>query len=169
MLFSAFASLLVPLFDWLCKNARVDTPQSLNSNPLKFELRHLHATAANDAARIIFSDVMPQNLVSSDTSGSTKPTYNIPTRRITTYKPTSFHEHERACSKNLRFGQSEALDWDIEEIPGPDVEKRETLLELAKMTNNAYLEPDEPGWYDIGSWNSVGLPNACIVSLLTAV
>ena len=165
MLFSAPASLLVPVFELLFRNARVgvDTPQSLNSNPLKFELRHLHATAANDSAHIIFSDLSPQKLASSKirssyTSGSSKSTYNIPTRRIATYKPTSSHERGQR-PRNLGSGQSEALEWDIEEIPGPDVEKRETLLELAKMTNNAYLEPEETGWYDIGSWNSVRLSN----------
>jgi hypothetical protein len=39
---------------------------------------------------------------------------------------------------------------------GPDVESRATLLELAKMTNNAYVEPDDPAWYDLGAnWNDV--------------
>ena len=36
------------------------------------------------------------------------------------------------------------------------MESRETLLELAKMTNNAYVEPSDPAWYDLGTgWNSV--------------
>jgi len=48
------------------------------------------------------------------------------------------------------------LDWLEDEIIGPDVEKRETLLELAKMTNNAYVEPEDPAWYELGSeWNVV--------------
>jgi len=168
MLFSTPASLLVPVFELLFRNApvAVDTPRSLNSNPLKFELRHLHATAANDSAHVIFSDITPQKLSSkirsSGTSGCIRPTYNIPTRRVTTYKPTSFHDRR---SRNPRFGQSEAFEWDIEEIPGPDVEKRETLLELAKMTNNAYLEPEETGWYDIGSWNSVRFPSMYVFLL----
>jgi lipase ATG15 len=46
--------------------------------------------------------------------------------------------------------------WEEDEIVGPDVESRETLLLLAKMTNNAYLEPGEAGWYDLGDgWNAV--------------
>ncbi|EKM58524.1 uncharacterized protein PHACADRAFT_53577, partial [Phanerochaete carnosa HHB-10118-sp] len=45
-------------------------------------------------------------------------------------------------------------DWDEDEIEGPDVESRKTLLNLAKMTNNAYLEPGEAEWYDLGGdWN----------------
>ncbi len=56
----------------------------------------------------------------------------------------------------MRFGESVALGWEEDEVVGPDVEKRDTLLELAKMTNNAYLEPGEAGWYDLGGeWNVV--------------
>jgi len=58
----------------------------------------------------------------------------------------------------MRFGQTELLDWVEDETIAPEVEHRESLLELAKMTNNAYVEPDDPAWYDIGSWNSVRPP-----------
>ena len=38
----------------------------------------------------------------------------------------------------------------------PDVTSRETLLMLAKMTSNAYIYPEETGWYDLdGEWNVV--------------
>jgi len=54
-------------------------------------------------------------------------------------------------------GQSAALDWDEDEIPGPDVSKRETLLLLAKMTSNAYVEPNTDGWYNLtDGWGAVG-------------
>ena len=50
------------------------------------------------------------------------------------------------------------MDWKEDEIIGPNVESRETLLELAKMTNNAYLEPDDAGWYSLNeTWNVVRL------------
>ena len=56
----------------------------------------------------------------------------------------------------MRHAESQALQWDEEEIVGPDVESRETLLELAKMTNNAYVEPEDPYWYDLeGKWSEV--------------
>ena len=59
----------------------------------------------------------------------------------------------------MRFQESEAIDWDEIEVEGPDVEDRETLLLLAKMTNNAYLMPDEQGWYPLGDhWNVVSGP-----------
>lgn len=42
-------------------------------------------------------------------------------------------------------------------MEGPDVESREVLLVLAKMTSNAYYDgPDEQGWYDLGgNWTAV--------------
>jgi lipase ATG15 len=54
----------------------------------------------------------------------------------------------------MNFGQSAVLDWVEDDTIAPDVENRVSLLELAKMTNNAYVEPDDPAWYDI-SWNIV--------------
>lgn len=67
----------------------------------------------------------------------------------------------------MRFGQSEPLQWDEEEISSPDVDSRETLLELAKMTNNAYVQPDDPEWYELGGgWNSVR--HGCFISITMA-
>lgn len=50
----------------------------------------------------------------------------------------------------------ETLDWEEDEIVVPDATSREALLELAKMTNNAYLEPGDDGWYNLtDNWNKV--------------
>ena len=58
----------------------------------------------------------------------------------------------------MKFGQSTLFDWDEGEIVGPDTESRETLLLLAKMTSNAYLQPDDKGWYSLGeNWTTVRL------------
>jgi lipase ATG15 len=56
--------------------------------------------------------------------------------------------------RSIQHAQTLDLPWDEDEIIGPDVESRETLLELAKMTNNAYVEPGDPAWYDLeGNWS----------------
>jgi len=92
----------------------------------------------------------------SDTSGSTKATYSLQTSLIKTHKPSSFASFSNARLRSLQFGENEWVDWEEDEIMGPNVESRETLLELAKMTNNAYLEPNETGWYELnGTWNIV--------------
>lgn len=57
----------------------------------------------------------------------------------------------------MHHGQSEILEWDEDEVPGPDVEDRETLLELAKMTSNSYIQSGEVGWYNMSDeWRNVG-------------
>jgi putative lipase involved disintegration of autophagic bodies len=53
-------------------------------------------------------------------------------------------------------GQSAMLDWEEDEVHGPDVTRRETLLLLAKMTSNTYFKPDTNGWYNLtDEWNVV--------------
>jgi len=55
----------------------------------------------------------------------------------------------------MTLGQSGLLDWDVAEMQGPNPSNRETLLTLAKMTSNAYNEPSDKDWYDLGQdWNS---------------
>ena len=56
-------------------------------------------------------------------------------------------------------GQSTALDWEEDDVLGPDVTRRETLLLLAKMTNDAYFAPFASGWYNLtDEWNVVRGP-----------
>jgi lipase ATG15 len=56
----------------------------------------------------------------------------------------------------MKFGQSTNLLWEEEEIAAPDIESRDTLLTLAKMANNAYVEPGDPAWYELDSnWTVV--------------
>ncbi len=51
--------------------------------------------------------------------------------------------------------------WYEDEVDGPNVEYRETLLILVKMMYNAYAEPADPDWYDLGdNW-----PNVCFYSI----
>ncbi|KAG6857422.1 hypothetical protein H0H87_004784 [Tephrocybe sp. NHM501043] len=150
MLPATLTSLLVAFTNILSIN-RVDKP-SLPT--LQFQLRHLHAVS--DSAHVIFSDVQPRTLdAQSNNLGSSSEPYTIQTRQLPSFRPQSFEAFSNARIRSMRFGQSEQLQWDEEEILGPDVEKRDTLLQLAKMTNNAYLTPGEAGWYDLGGgWNT---------------
>ena len=158
MLLTPVASLLVPFLGWLSGNKRETPNQPSQPQTLQLELRHLHAVSAS-SAHVVFSDVTHQSLNSiylNDTSRSIKPSYSLSTRSTKTYKPSSFDAHSEARLRSLRFRENLWLDWLEDEIIGPDVEKRETLLELAKMTNNAYVEPEDPAWYELGSeWNVV--------------
>ncbi|KAG9009801.1 putative lipase atg15 [Tulasnella sp. JGI-2019a] len=117
--------------------------------PLTFHLRHLHAIS--NSSQIIFHDV-PSNSEAMSTR-------EIQARRAIVHRPSSSKSFHRARLRSMYYSESEILDWDEDEILGPDVTSRETLLELAKMTNNAYVERSDPAWYSLGDhWNNDTLP-----------
>ncbi|KAF8643257.1 hypothetical protein AX16_009143 [Volvariella volvacea WC 439] len=145
---------------------------------LQFELRHWHAVS--DKAQVVFADVPEGHagrwlgsvegneegendswifteragLVNQDRSNPqvlARPVHSIKARKIKTYKPPSWEVISSARALSMQEEQSAAIDWQEEEILAPDVESRDTLVELAKMTNNAYVEPTDPAWYDLGS------------------
>jgi lipase ATG15 len=151
MLPTALAALVVPLINLFTH--KTWQPVQEPCPTLLFELRHLHAVASN-SSRIIFTDVFPDKLQA--VQGYSNGSYPIRTRPITTHRPSSFAAFARARTRALRFGETEWLDWEEEEVLAPDVESREVLLHLAKMTNNAYVDPDDPAWYDLNEgWNTV--------------
>lgn len=123
-------------------------------SPLTFRLGHL--VVAN-SSRILFSDVSQESL-QSNIHGTEEP-YTLMTRMMKTHRPSSFTAHARARMKPFvqdDEGEVEELAWGEEEIVGPDVTHRESLLHLAKMTNNAYANDNGREWYDLGhNWNLV--------------
>lgn len=170
MLPLTLTSFLVPLLNlW---SHRHSVPQHQHqSNPLRFELRHLHAVSPN--AHVVFSDVSPAQLkaLGTDENASYTIQRTVP---LMTYRPPSFNALiDARKSKWDSLKQSAAIDWKEEVIVGPDVESRETLLVLAKMTNNAYLNPGEKGWYDLGeNWTTVSsclIPRLSLLSSLRVV
>ncbi|KAJ9109710.1 hypothetical protein QFC19_001940 [Naganishia cerealis] len=79
------------------------------------------------------------------------------TRRIPIMRPR--HLPSPSSLRNLTFSQrslflSSAPDWEEMEVEAPDVTDRETLLSLAMMSSNAYIEPDTPEWYPLDNWNA---------------
>lgn len=131
-----------------------------NNQGLKFQLRHIHATT--NTSRTIFHDV-------SSSSGSNSLAGAIDSLALSsplltsiqrTYKPPSNNAFKLARQQSIYERQSAALDWTEDDIPGPDITDRLTVLELAKMTNNAYVEDDTSGeWYELSSsWNVRPLP-----------
>lgn len=81
--------------------------------------------------------------------------YALDTKLMPTYRPPSFDILNNARYRSVKFGQSTPLDWDEGEVVGPNVESRETLLLLAKMTNNAYIQPEDKEWYPLGgNWTT---------------
>lgn len=56
----------------------------------------------------------------------------------------------------MHHGQNDAALWHPEEVLSPDVTDRETLLSLAKMSNNAYNAGPDAGWYNVDGYNTAG-------------
>jgi putative lipase involved disintegration of autophagic bodies len=141
MLSTALMALLV-LLDFFLD--RGQPPQRSHfQKSLRFELRHEHAVSHD--ARVVFSDVpSTASLVYGNESS-----YSIDAHYMTSYRPSSFSAYNDARIRSMRHAQSANLPWHETEILGPNVEKRETLLELAKMTNNAYITPDDSQWYEL--------------------
>ena len=127
-------------------------PPSPNS-VLNFHLRHFHV--ATSSAHVYFADA-PHDL--SRARGLASVPLSIATSPLRTTRPSSLHQFQAARHMSMR-GQSALLDWQEDEVPGPDVMRRETLLLLAKMTSNTYFEPHNRGWYNLtDEWNVVRLP-----------
>lgn len=110
--------------------------------PLSFQLRHEHAIT-NDS-RVIFSNAVPSFAADS---------YAVSTSNIQTHRPQSAKAFHSARLRSIRHDQSEHVLWDTTDVLGPNVEERETLLTLAKMTSNAYTSPTASDWYTSDGWN----------------
>lgn len=148
---------------------------------LSFEPRHMHAVSSS--GHVVFADLpsiraghMPSDLLSDPALGLA---YTIDTRRTRTHRPPSSAAVSQARARRRRppnplAAQSFPDDfvgwWEEDEVLGPDIERRETLLLLAKMANNAYLNPNDTLWYDLGDgWNAVRLSRATCIDHLPAV
>ncbi|KAF9778936.1 alpha/beta-hydrolase [Thelephora terrestris] len=119
---------------------------------LTFQLRHLHAIS--EGGHVLFSDVNHTSYRGNLTTYGSEE-YTLSTKLMPTYRPSSFGAFNDARYRSMKFIQSAILDWDEGETAGPDIESRESLLVLAKMTSNAYLQPDDKGWYTLGeNWTT---------------
>ncbi|KAF8842632.1 alpha/beta-hydrolase [Paxillus ammoniavirescens] len=132
-----------------------DTPQPHHqATPrISFQLRHHHAVT--NSSHVIFSDVRPSQLISHSLKAPADPhTYTVDTSHLVAYKPSSYSAFRSARLRSIQQGQNDGNLWEGVEVLGPDVTDRETLLALAKMSNNAYYAGKEAGWYDIDGFNT---------------
>ncbi|KIP10483.1 hypothetical protein PHLGIDRAFT_65614 [Phlebiopsis gigantea 11061_1 CR5-6] len=134
---------------WLNHNTS-QTGEQADASVLGFELRHIHAVSSE--AHVVWADVS-----ATDHFASHSP-YFVHTRSIPSSWPTSHDAFLRARALSRIHRQSAVLSWEEDETIGPDVGRRDTLLTLAKMTNNAYLQSNETGWYDLGEGWSTSYP-----------
>ncbi|KAH9939429.1 Alpha/Beta hydrolase protein, partial [Amylocystis lapponica] len=102
--------------------------------PRRFELRHEHGLSPS--SRVVFSDI-------ASSANLAQPEFSVKSSQLSVYRPSS---PSAFSSARFRGANGNA---------GPDVRDRESLLQLAKMTNNAYAVPGDKDWYDLGpDWNN---------------
>ncbi|KAJ7114155.1 Alpha/Beta hydrolase protein [Mycena crocata] len=120
------------------------SPESATPAPIRFQLRHEHAVA--HGSRSVFADIPPS---------FAEEHYQVPTTNIKTHRPSSASAYADARLLSMRHAQSPAFTWDGFDVAAPDVTKRETLLQLAKMTSNSYYgERGHKSWYPLDGWNA---------------
>ena len=150
MLPTSLLHLISYTLGWLNYGPSLASEQA-DASVLGFELRHIHAVSPE--ARVVWADVSRTDHFAPQTP------YYVHARSISSSRPASHDAFLRARTLSRVHRQSAALSWEEDQTSGPDVERRDTLLALAKMTNNAYLMPDEQGWYPLGDhWNVVSGP-----------
>lgn len=87
------------------------------------------------------------------------PSLTIKSIPTTIYRPRSLDALLHARSQSLRHAQDEEVEWDLVDVSGPDVQDRHTLVQLARMSGDAYALPGQKNWYDIDpAWNEVRNP-----------
>lgn len=137
------------------------------SSTLNFTLRHIHA---HKGAKVVFKDISPAHLYAIQaTQPEFETSFSLSPKIVSTYKARNQAQYFAARNENkqrawrrrrgelVEEGEVE-VDWDRWDVPGPDTSKRDTLQVLAKMTWNAYIQPDDGTWYDLGDeWGTVGL------------
>jgi hypothetical protein len=138
---------------------------------LHFEPRHHHAVSSG--GHVTFKDI---SSLTTDVQAEL-----AQSRKIRIQRPRSYPAFAEAYSRRLRTrphrpqeqsfpeDSPESGWWQEDEVPGPDVESRETVLVLAKMTSNAYLQSvNESGWYDLGkNWSIVRFSAQAVYCVLT--
>ncbi|KAJ7778596.1 Alpha/Beta hydrolase protein [Mycena maculata] len=135
--------LVLAAFLWTKGPADNATP---SPSPIRFQLRHEHAVL--NGSRSVFSDVPSSSSFLDDY-------YTVPTTSLTTHRPPSAAAYADARALSMQRAQSPVLAWDSVRVAGPDISKRETLLQLAKMTSNSYYgEPGHKSWYPLDGWNA---------------
>lgn len=128
--------------------------QHASAQSTRFKLRHAHGLVAN-SSQVVFSDY--ESTSTAQFTGDGSDGFEIPARSMTIARARS--QADFFAARSLGRAQYD-LSWEDTEVIGPDVSKRETLLMLANMTNNAYyIDRGRKGWYNLGpEWNTVRTP-----------
>ncbi|KAH6899248.1 Alpha/Beta hydrolase protein [Coprinopsis sp. MPI-PUGE-AT-0042] len=141
MLLNLPIALVGYITSYLSPSSLLPSADSDELAPLTFHLRHRHALT--NTSKVIFSDV-PESAFAPDSG------YRIPRRRMKVHKPSS-HANFMAA-RNAKFqgtANSSSVEWSEDEVPGPVLEDRHSLLQFAKMAFDTYYPDNTTEWYDV--------------------
>ncbi|KAF8173273.1 Alpha/Beta hydrolase protein [Pholiota molesta] len=140
---------LIATFLWA-----TNPPEPPTSTPITFQLRHQHAVT--NTSRVIFSNYDDASFSALNIAGE-ETQFTIQAQSAKIPRPES-HAAFLAARSDYQQDTTPALTWVDYEVPTPDVSKRSTLLQLAKMANNAYEANNASAeWYALGGddgWRS---------------
>lgn len=138
-------------------NAESSIEMTVATPSLGFQLRHVHALLP-DGSYSLFKDVPSHHQGSyppcSSSERMSKTERMLHTIPMMVPKPHFIHP-----SSDNRRKAFDIERWESKSVLAPNVSDRWTLYELAKMCNNAYHEPHDDKWYDLGGRYHVRLPS----------
>lgn len=133
-------------------SAPVVAPATTAEHPKQgsFTLRHLlHHGAGQSGPRALRLDITAERIAVADAESRLGPIF-IKTSPVTIERPA-------IRSYNAQTPMSPM--WIAEDIPGPDVEDKETVINFANMSEDAYKTGrDDPGWMDVDEQYNTTLP-----------
>lgn len=163
---------ILPL-TWTGRPPLHQRPLSVPDPALSFEHRHAfvaHSGLPNSFAasggtqrppQILFNDVLipsPPSLTDPLSEDYTAAGFNL--ARLRTRKQRIARPKSNTAYQIARKARTNDIEWNEDEVVMPDVEHRETLHEMAKITGDAYALPGSKSWYEVdGRWNSVRPPS----------
>jgi putative lipase involved disintegration of autophagic bodies len=157
--------LLLPFYGQYPIPVVVDHSNSHNAVALK--LRHAFVASAelpqsfatsHNPPQILFNDILVAPDLTADEEDYTQAAatgFHIRIKPIHVNRAKDQKSFQEARRRSIYAGESTILDWEEHEILAPDTTHRPTVMELARITGNAYFKPGDKGWYEVGGrWNS---------------
>ncbi|KAF1941642.1 autophagy related lipase-like protein Atg15 [Clathrospora elynae] len=149
--------LLVSLF-WICSgHGALPNPAPVGQaaviatpKPEGFTLRNLlHHGAGQPGPRVRRLDVTNERFAAAEAGSQVGP-FTIKTSPV---------KIERPALRNYNTQIPMSPIWVAEDVPGPDVEDKETVINFANMAEDAYKAgPNDPEWMDIDDQYSSSIP-----------
>jgi hypothetical protein len=117
-------------------------------------LMHKSTASHNSFFDAFATDLSESDALIMPTDSSFSPSLTIKTTTRKLLRPRTKIYHLNA-TRAERMAFNSGIEWEDVDVEVPDINDRETLKTLAKMTSNAYVLPDSTEWWGLDEWNHV--------------